>query len=126
MSAQTMYDFNPNFGLLAKFTPEAGSFAARAVADKGVACRWINQTSGDTVDVSISRPAPTGFAAAKGAATSGKPVTGIGDAAYFTTRGTAGTVQVFIGNYWVTVTSVYFSSASDAQSIVADAVASTR
>ena len=119
-----MYDFNPNFGLLAKFTPDAGSFAARAIADKGVACRWINQTSGDTVDVSISRPAPTGFDAAKGAATSGKPVTGIGDAAYFTTRGNAGTVQVFSGTYWVTVTSVYFSSAGDAQSIVADAVAS--
>lgn len=118
-----MYDFNPNFGLLAKFTPDPDSFDSRALANKGVACRWINQTSGDTVDVAVSRPGPTSFDAAKGAASTGTPVTGIGDAAYFTTRGNAGTVQVFNGSFWITVTSVYFATSKDAQKIVADAVA---
>lgn len=121
-----MYDFNPNFGLLNSFTPDAGSLAASAVAAKGVACRWVNQTSGDTVDVSISNPGPSALAAAKNTASSGTPVAQLGDAAYFSKSGGAGIVQVFRGDFWITVRSVYFSSASDATSILGDAVAAAR
>jgi hypothetical protein len=126
VDAQTMYDFNPNFGLLASFAPSAGSLAARATADKGTVCRWSNQTSGDTVDVTISRPGSTAFTAAKGAARTGTPVSGLGDAAYFSTSGGAGVVQVFDGPFWITATSVYFSSADDANGIMRAAVAAAR
>ena len=126
VDAQTMYDFNPNFGLLASFTPSAGSLAARATADKGTVCRWSNQTSGDTVDVTISRPGSTAFTAAKGAAGTGTSVSGLGDAAYFSTSGGAGIVQVFDGPFWITATSVYFSSADDASGIMRAAVAAAR
>lgn len=121
-----MYDFNPNFGLLASFTPDAGTLAAAAVASKGVACRWINQTSSATVDVSIAHPAPTALSAARDAASAGTPVSGLGDAAYFATSGGAGVVQVFRGEFWITARSVFFSTAADANSILADAVAAAR
>lgn len=126
VDAQTMYDFNPNFGLLASFTPDAGTLAARAAAAKGTICRWINQTSGDTLDVTISRPGPTAFTAAEGAAGTGTPVSGLGDAAYFSTSGGAGIVQVFDGPFWITATSVYFSGPGDASGIMKDAVAAAR
>lgn len=126
VDAQTMYDFNPNFGLLAKFTPDSGTLAAKAVANKGTICRWVNQTSGDTIDVSISRPGPTALAAARSAAGSGTPITGIGDAAYFSASGGTGVVQAFDGPNWISVVSVYFSSGSDASTLLRSAVSAAR
>lgn len=126
VSAQTMYNFNPNFGLLANFTPDPGSFAEQALAIEGVACRWVNQTSGATIDVSIAQPGPTALADAKDAASSGAPVSGIGDAAFFSQSGAPGVVQAFAGPFWVTATSVYFAAPGDASSIMADAVAAVR
>jgi hypothetical protein len=120
---QTMYDFNPNFGLLANFTPGSGSLGARAVADEGVACRWINQTSGDTIDVSLSRPGPAALASARKRAASGTALSGLGDAAFFQASGGSGTVQVFAGDYWITATSVYFQAPDDATLLLKDAVA---
>jgi len=121
-----MYDFNPNFGLLASFTPDSGTLAARAVADKGIACRWVNQTSGDTVDVSLSHPAPNDLSVAMDAAQTGTPVAGLGDSAFFSKSGSAGVVQVFRGEFMVTVRSVFFSTAADASTILADAIAAAR
>lgn len=126
VDAQTMYDFNPNFGLLDSFSPEAGTLTARAANDKGTVCRWINQTSGATIDVSISQPGANALAAARSAAESGTSVSGLGDAAYFSSSGGTGVVQVFAGPYWVTTISDYFSSAGDATSIASAAVAATR
>ena len=126
IDAQTMYDFNPNFGLLAQFSPAAGTVTARAAADEGTVCRWINQTSDDTIDVSISQPGPNAFAAAQSAAASGSSVSGLGDAAYFSSSGGTGVIQVFAGPRWITATSVYFASASDADSIISAAVAAAR
>src|SRR5690606_17805954 len=123
---QTVYDFNPNFGLLADFVPETGSLAARALADDGIACRWINQTSGDTIDVSLSRPGPGALAAARAGASSGTPIGGLGDIAFFRTDGGVGTVQAFTGDYWITATSVYFQAPGDARLLLRDAVAAAR
>lgn len=118
VDAQTMYDFNPNFGLLSSFSPDAGSLAAQAVASKGVACRWLNQTSGVTLDVSIAKPSSTDFEAAQALAKSGTPASGFGDAAYFSSSGGTGALQVFAGDYWLTTTSVFYSQAADAASIM--------
>src|SRR4051812_45019848 len=43
VSADTIYAFNPNFGLIDPFPPADGSAAASAVSYQGVACRWQNQ-----------------------------------------------------------------------------------
>lgn len=126
VGAQTMYDFNPNFGLLSDFTPDGGTLAARAIAEEGTACRWVNQTSGDTIDVTISRPGPTALAEARDTAGAGTPVSGLGDAAFFSTSGDSGIVQSFSGPFWITGTSVYFSAGGDASGIMKDAVAAAR
>ncbi|MCC6375469.1 MAG: arginyl-tRNA synthetase [Microbacteriaceae bacterium] len=126
VDAQTMYDFNPNFGLLDSFTPSANSLAEQALNLKGTACRWINQTSGDVIDVSISRPGPKALASAKTQAQSGSTVSGLGDSAYFSVQGNFGTIQVFKGDFWITATSAFFSSASDADPIISVAIAAAK
>ncbi len=122
ISAQAVYDFNPNFGLDSGFSPKAGSAAATAVADKGTACNWLNQTSGDTFAFAVSRPAATELASRKTTAATGTPASGLGDAAYFSTSGGVGQVDVFRGAYWLVATSVYFGSAADAKDLVTAAL----
>ena len=120
-SLQTMYDFNPNFGLTGSFSPAAGTPAADAAADQGTLCRWVNATSGEAIDFTASIPSPAEFVARKAAAASGTPVTGLGADAWFSTQHGVGTVQAFKGDKWVTVSSAWFSLAQDAQALVTEA-----
>jgi hypothetical protein len=122
LSGRAVYDFNPNFGLDGSFTPKAGSAAATAVADKGTACNWTNQSSGDTFTVAVARPAAADLASLKAAAAKGSPAAGLGDAAYFSRTGGVGRVDAFTGAYWLVTTSVYFASAEDANGLVAAAL----
>ena len=122
ISAQAVYDFNPNFGLDSGFSPKSGSAAATAVADKGTACNWLNQTSGDTFAFAVARPAATELASLKTTAATGTPASGLGDSAYFSMSGGAGRVDVFRGAYWLVATSVYFGSAADAKDLVTAAL----
>jgi hypothetical protein len=117
-----MYDFNPNFGLDAAFSPKAGSSAATAVADRGTACNWLNQTSGGTITVSVARPGAAKLGQLKSTAARGAASSGYGDAAYFSTSGGAGRVDVFTGEYWLVATSVYFASTVDAGPLLTSAL----
>jgi hypothetical protein len=122
VSAQAVYDFNPNFGLDSTFSPKSGTAAATAVADQGTACSWLNQTSRDTFTIAVARPAAAEFASLKAKASTGTPASGLGDAAYFSTSGGVGRVDVFTGKYWLVATSVYFSTAAGARNLVTAAL----
>ena len=113
VSAQVVYDFNPNFGLDSGFSPKAGTAAATAVADQGTACNWLNQTSGDTFAFAVARPGSQKLAGLMATAARGTPVTGLGGSAFFSTSGGVGRVDVFSGAYWLVATSVYFGSSAD-------------
>jgi hypothetical protein len=122
VTAQAVYDFNPNFGLDSTFSPKSGTAAATAVADQGTACSWLNQTSGDTFAIAVARPAAPELASLRTKAATGAPASGLGDAAYFSTSGGVGRVDVFTGEYWLVATSVYFGSATDAKDLVTAAL----
>lgn len=124
VSPQTIYNFNPNFGLQVQFTPSAGTAAATATADRGTACNWVNQTSSDTVTITIAKPSAANLAAIRAAAAAGTPAPGLGSAAYFSSKGQSGRVDVFTGSYWLSATSVYFASASDASGLLNEALKS--
>ncbi len=122
VSAQAIYDFNPNFGLLSEFTPATGSLAATAVAENGLACQWINQTSRETIQIAVADlPAPR-LAELALTASSGEAISGIGDQAYFAN----GAAQVFEGPYWVAAESAVFVTWDDAAPLVQAALASLR
>lgn len=122
VNAQAIYDFNPNFGLLGGFTPAAGSLAAIAVAENGLACQWINQTSGETIQIAVADlPAPR-IGELASTASSGEAIGGVGDRAFFAN----GTAQVFDNSFWVAAESTVFVTWDDAAPLVQDAVASLR
>jgi hypothetical protein len=119
VSAQTIYDFNPNFGLVDDWAPEAGTDAARAVDLQGVACRWQNQTSGDTIDLSVASLPEAELEALKNAAVlESTMVPTYGEEAYFSVADGVGTAIVFERSYWLVATSGYFFEPGDAADIV--------
>ena len=126
ISAQAVYDFNPNFGLDTGFSPKSGTATAKAVADNGTACNWLNQTSGDIFTFAVARPVAAELASLKTTAATGTPASGLGDAAYFSMSGGVGRVDVFRGAYWLVATSVYFGSAADASALVTTALAALK
>jgi hypothetical protein len=124
ISAQEMYDFNPNFGLTANYAPASGSLAAQAVADKGIACEWTNQTSGDTIVITVAQLSASATTTLKNQlVSSSNSVPTYGVEGYFLATGGVGTAQVFPGPYWVTATSSAFFEPGDAAQLVKDAIA---
>jgi hypothetical protein len=119
VSADTMYAYNPNFGLLTSWTPADGSAAATAESESGIACRWSNQTSGDTIDISVAHLDAASIESLKNDAVSkGTLVPTYGDEAYFSTTAGVGTAVVFQGNYWLVATSVDFAEPGDPSDLI--------
>lgn len=126
VGGQTMYDFNPNFGLIGAFTPDAGTAAALAASDHGTLCRWVNETSGATIDVTASTPTDADLVARKASAASGEKVADVGADAWFAITSGVGTIQAFDGGYWVTVASTFITEGSEAHDIAATAIRAAR
>ena len=119
MSRQTIYDFNPNFGLQSDYAPQAGSTAASITAKKGVACSWLHQTSGDTLQVAVANLPEADIAARKSALkSSSHPVGDFGADGYFTTSGGAGVAEAFTGSFWIVASSSFFGEPAEAAAIV--------
>ncbi|MEO6116330.1 MAG: arginyl-tRNA synthetase [Pseudolysinimonas sp.] len=118
-----IYAFNPNFGQIDSWTPKAGSAAATAKSEQGIACRWSNQTSGDTIDVSVAHLDAASIEALKNDAV-GKStmVPTYGDEAYFSVSGGVGTAIVFQGDYWLVATSVEFAEPGDPADLITAAL----
>ena len=124
VSDQVIYDWGSgNFAFDTTFVPEAGSSAAQIAADGGLACRWINLTSQETVDAAVTIPAADDLEAAESAAAAaGTAAPEFGDA-YFHAIGDVGYVDVFSDGYWLTLESTWFLEAADASALVTAAVA---
>src|SRR5690606_41762445 len=74
-------DYNPNYGNQPDFTPASGSAVATIAANQGVACNWVNQTSGVTFQVAVAQLAADDLASVRAGLPSGTSVSGAGDAA---------------------------------------------
>ncbi|MEP6478978.1 MAG: iron ABC transporter ATP-binding protein [Rhodoglobus sp.] len=121
--AQAIYDYNPNFSLVADYKPAAGSLGAQAIADKGIACAWVNQTSGDRIEGSVAHLEDTDLTALKNnLVMTSHSVPTYQVEGYFTLDGATGVAQAFPDPYWVTLTSKVFLEPGDAQPLIAAAV----
>ena len=124
VSAQTIYDFNPNFVLIDGFQPKDDTVAATALAYDGVACRWQNQTSGESIDLSVASLDEDSLTALKNAAfEDSEMVPTYGEEAYFGINGQVGIAQVFQGPYWIVAESPAFFEPGDAAVVVDSAIA---
>ncbi|MEP6481017.1 MAG: iron ABC transporter ATP-binding protein [Rhodoglobus sp.] len=125
ISAQAMYDYNPNFSLKSGYSPAVGSLAAQVVTQKGLACEWVNQTSGDLIDVSVAHLPDAHLTALKNElVTTSNSVPTYSVEGYFKLNGSIGEAQAFSDPYWIVATSKAFLEPGDAQPIVAAAIAS--
>lgn len=123
ITPEQIYAFNPNFGADPAFEPSATD-VVQAVDDGGTSCGWLNQTSGDVIEVGVATPAPGLLEKRKNAAALGSnavPTYGTPPAVagYFGTSGERGEAQVFTeGGVWVVVASNAFFEPGDAQQLV--------
>ena len=123
ISPDDIYAFNPNFGVINSWTPKAGSAAATAKSEQGIACRWSNQTSGDTIDISVAHLDSASIESLKNQAVDQSTmVPTYGDEAYFSVTGGVGTAIVFQGEYWLVATSVDFLEPGDPADLITTAL----
>jgi hypothetical protein len=122
-----IYAFNPNFALISNWTPKAGSAAATAKSEQGIACRWQNQTSGDTIDISAAHLDAASIEALKNAAVEKSTmVPTYGDEAYFSVSGGVGTAIVFQGTCWLVASSVEFAEPGDPADLITAALSALK
>ena len=123
ISPDDIYAFNPNFGVINSWTPKAGSAAATAKSEQGIACRWSNQTSGDTIDISVAHLDSASIESLKNQAVDQSTmVPTYGDEAYFSVSGGVGTAIVFQGDYWLVATSIDFLEPGDPADLITAAL----
>lgn len=125
LSLQNVYDFNPNYGENPNF--KAPDQIVPLTKIGGVACGWINQTSGDTFAVGIAQPdaaSLTTIANATAASYTAVPTYGTSPVeGYFGMSGSTGVATVFANGYWVVVASDAFLEPGDAAPLVASVLA---
>lgn len=102
-----MYAFNSIYSFV-EYTPEASSLAGQAVAAGGIACRWVNTSSGIPIDFGFAQPSAAQLEQLESEAGAPAPF------GYFET----GTAQAFVGPYWVTAVSPDLIGADDAAPVI--------
>ena len=124
VSPDAIYAFNPNFGLSESYKPAAGTEAATIVEAKGIACGWVNQTSGEVIEVAVANlPADKLTDLKNNFVTTSNSVPTYKVEGYFEYNGTLGSAEAFNGPYWISAVSPAFFEPGDAQPIIAAALA---
>jgi hypothetical protein len=120
LPADAMYAFDPNFSLQPSFTPAAGSLAAQALADDGIACQWVHQTSGVTIELSAAQPSPKALNdRMNDLVMTSNSVPTYQVEGYFQLKGSSGEAEAFPLPFWVSAVSPAFFEPGDAAPIVA-------
>ncbi|WP_309708600.1 hypothetical protein [Pseudolysinimonas sp.] len=119
----TMYAFDPNYALLDAWDPESGSAAADALDAGGVACQWVRESGGGTIDLSVAAFTEAQLEELKNEAFSeSQMVPTYGEEAYFEVEGGVGTAIVFQGRYWLVVSSEAFFEPGEPTGIIESAL----
>ncbi|WP_308799722.1 iron ABC transporter ATP-binding protein [Agromyces silvae] len=124
LTLDQLYVFNPNFGVDPSYEPDSATIS-EVVAQGGTACGYLNQTSGDHLQIAVATPTPAAIESLAGAAASqSTPVPTYGTPpeveGYFAQSGNEGQVQVFSGPYWVVIESSLLYEPGDAEQLVTD------
>lgn len=124
ISAQAMYDYNSNFGPKPGYTPASGSLAAEVARQKGLTCAWVNQTSGDVIEIAVANLPAAHLTDLKNTlVTTSHSVPTYKVEGYFILNGSTGEAQAFPDPYWIVATSKAFFEPGDAEPLVKAAIA---
>ena len=117
-----LYAFNANYGVNPQYVVEPGSAAAQIIALQGISCSWLNQTSNETIEAALAHLEPADIEARKNQLVLSSHVVptynDVADEGYFTTDGTIGRADVFVGDYWLMLRSSEFFEPGDAIALV--------
>ena len=123
ITGQQLYDINPNFSAKTDYSPAAGSLGAEALDDKGIACAWVNQTSGELIEISVANPGNAVLTAKKNElVTTSNPVPTYEVEGYFIVENGVGTAQAFDDPYWIVATSTLFFEPGDVAKLMATVI----
>lgn len=128
LTADQLYAFNPNVGADPGYQSSGGDITTLVEEDAGTACGYLNQTSGEVIEVGVATPTTAaGEERRNQAALSSNAVPTYGTPpdveGYFTQSGGTGEAQVFHGPYWIVVASPDLFEPGDAQQLVASVLA---
>ena len=123
LTADDIYALNPNFGVDPGYTASSDA-AVTATTYDGISCGWMNQSSGEVIEVAIAQPNETLTNNLKDVALSGGAIVPTYGSppdveGYFST----GTAQVFTRGYWVAVSSPDMIEPGDAERIMSTVLA---
>lgn len=118
ISPDEMYAYNPNFGPVDGWVPSPGTLAGDGVSAQGTACRWQNQSSGATIDISVANLLEPRLSESRAQAAAAYAPAGWALDGFFTADGGPGVGQAFTDKYWITLQSTTFFAAEDAAPIV--------
>jgi hypothetical protein len=112
-----LYAYNPNYVVDPNYAPKPGTVASAVKAQLGQTCGWINESSGDILEVAVAAPTASALAAAKTAAAGGTPISAYGEQGYFAVKDGIGSAQIFMGSLWLIVSSPEFATTDDVNAI---------
>jgi hypothetical protein len=123
VTPEQLYAFNPNLGAAPDYEPSAPHIVTAVETDAGTACGYLNQTSGEIIEIAVATPTASSAEERRNdAAMTSKPVPTYGTPpdveGYFVQAGGTGQAQVFHGRYWVVVDSVALFEPGDAEQLV--------
>lgn len=122
VSDDVIYDLNPN--LAADPAPRTTALSATVLANDGVRCGWINQSSGTPLTASVAAFDAVGWEAARDAAAArgGTAIgSGFGGDGVFRQEQAVGVIELLRSPYWIVIESPIFASADEAR-LVIDAI----
>lgn len=127
LTADQLYAYNPNFGVNPDYAPKDDTLEKKIADWQGLTCSWLNQTSGDVIQIAVALPPKGQLESLKNAAiTDAQPVPTYGTPpaveGYFKT-GDAGQVQIFRGDYWIVAESTAFFEPGDAAPLMENVLA---
>ena len=112
-----LYAYNPNYVVDSSYAPKVGTVVSAVKAQLGQTCGWIDESSGDILEVAVAAPTPATLASAKAAASGGTAISAHGEQGFFAVKAGIGSAQIFMGSLWLVVSSPDFTSPADAESI---------
>jgi hypothetical protein len=89
------------------------------VSRGGVACAWVNLSSGETIEIAAAQPAPERLTAlANELVTSSNSVPTFGVEGYFSLTDGVGVANAFPAPFWVTASASMFQEPGDAEPLM--------
>ena len=123
ISVEALYDFNPNFSYDASATPKNGSLGEIALTKSGTYCDYINLSSGENIELSVSQISNQSLKDWVQKLHENSRVTEIFDLpaeglGFFSRKNNEGVAQVMIGNTWIVISSTSFYIPEDTISLM--------